>query len=336
MERRDHVDLSDVSGIRTPGGIDRIELKHLEHVLEICRSGSFSEAARQLGLSQPALSKSVSRLEAQLGLRLFERNGGAAKATELGRLVADRGRELLETSNALRRELQQRAGGASGRLRIGVGPATRIKPLPQVIQGVLTQFPHLSVEALMDNGLRIMRGVDQGRYDLAFGDGENAGPYGDLLRVKVFEDRMVVVVRPSHPLAGASAPLSAAELLHFPMASVGLTASFGKWIAGVSEAATANATALVCNEFELMQLCLPPTYTLRGVRFVFERAIAAGELVEVPLQWTQPYNCWMLTTPENWRLPVVKAVADIARAAAAGHAPEASPASAGRPDTGTG
>jgi DNA-binding transcriptional LysR family regulator len=314
MGQIDQADLAEPTELRV-AAVDRIELKHLEHVVEICRSGSFSEAARRLGLTQPALSKSVSRLEAQLGIRLFERSGGAAKATELGQLVAERGRELLATSNALRRELEQRAGGASGRLRIGVGPATRIKPLPEVIQGLLTRFPDLSIEARLDNGLKIMRGVDQGRYDVAFGYSENAEPYGDLIRIKLFDDPMVVVARPGHPATEASLPLSAAQLLQYPLASVGVTARFGKWIAGVGEAETTNATALVSDDLELMQLHLPNTYTMRGPRFAFSRALAAGELVEVPLEWDSIYHCWMLTTPENWRLPVVKAVADIARSA---------------------
>lgn len=300
-------------GPANPSGVERIELKHLEHVLEICRAGSFSAAARRLRLSQPALSKSISRLEAQLGMHLFERTGGAARPTELAELIAERGRALLVSSNALSRELEQRAGGVSGRLRIGVGPTTRLKPLPQVVRGVLTRFPDVKLETSLDNGLAIMRGVDQGRYDVAFGYSENAEAYGDLIRVKVFEDQAVVVVRPEHPAAHVTAPLTASELLQYPMASVGITASFGAWIGELSDQEAQNAEAYVSNDVEMLKANFPPNYTMRGARFVFERDLAAGELVEVPLQWQSIYHCWMVTTAENWRRPIVKAVADIAR-----------------------
>lgn len=293
--------------------LDRIELKLLEHVVEICRSGSFSAAARRLNLSQPALSKSVSRLEAQLGVPLFKRAGGAARPTEFGELIAERGRMLLESSAALSRELEQRSGHIAGRLRIGVGPVTRLRPLPQVIRGVLERYPDLNLEIRLEDAPSFMRGVNQGRYDLAFGDSDYAEPYGELMRVKIFEDRMIVVARPDHPAAQARAPLSAAELLRYPMASVGLTTSFAAWIGDLAETRAENVRALVCNDLELMQQHLPSTHTMRGVSFVFERALAAGELVEVPLEWRSPFHCWMLTTPENWRLPVVKAVAEIAR-----------------------
>jgi DNA-binding transcriptional LysR family regulator len=305
------------AALSNASGLERIELKHLEHVLEICRAGSFSAAARRLRLSQPALSKSISRLESQLGLHLFERTGGAAKPTELAELIAERGHALLVSSNALSRELGQRASSVSGRLRIGVGPTTRLKPLPQVVRGVLTRFPDIKLEANLDNGLAIMRGVDQGRYDVAFGYSENAEAYGDLIRVKIFEDQAIVVVRPEHPAASANAPLSASELLQHPMASVGVTSSFGAWIGDLSAAEARNVDAYVSNDVDMLKANFPANYTLRGARFVFADDLASGKLVEVPVQWQSIYHCWMVTTPENWRLSVVKAVADIARESSA-------------------
>lgn len=295
--------------------LDRIELRHLEQIIEICRAGSVSDAARRLRLSQPALSKSISRLEAQLGMRLFERSGGAAKATALGHLVAERGKLLLEASSALHRELEQRAGGASGRLRIGFGPVPRLKPMPQLMRALVPRFPNLRLEARFGNGRKIMRGVHQGRFDVAFGDSDNAEPFSDLIRVTIFEDRTVIVARPGHPALERRQPLSASELLRFPVASVGLTQSFLQWIGAPTDAELDNATALVSDNLELMQECLPENFVMRAPRFVFERRLAAGELQEVPIAWDHTYHCWMLTTAENWRLPVVKAVAEIARSA---------------------
>lgn len=302
-----------LKGLTNATGLDRIELRHIEHVFEICRAGSFSAAARRLRLSQPALSKSISRLETQLRMRLFERTGGAARPTELAELIAERGRALLISSNALSRELEQRAGGGSGRLRIGVGPTTRLKPLPQVTRGVLARFPDVKLDTCLDHGLAIMRGVDQGRYDLAFGYSENAEAFGDLIRIKIYDDQTIVVVRPGHPLAGATSPLSSSELLQYPTASSGITTSFGAWIGELTSLEARNVDAFVSNDVDLLLASFPANYTMRGARFVFERALAAGEVVEVPTQWESTYHCWMVTTPENWRLPVVKAVADIAR-----------------------
>jgi DNA-binding transcriptional LysR family regulator len=294
-------------------GLDRIDLKQLEHVVEICRAGGFSAAARRLRLSQPALSKSVSRLETQLGVLLFKRAGGAARPTEFGELIAERGRALLDSASALSRELEQRVGHVTGRLRIGIGPSTRHRPMPQVIRGLAAHYPDLRLDLRVDDAPAIMRGVNQGRYDLAFGYSEYAEPYGELIRVKIFEDRLAIVARPGHPATLAAKPLTAEELMRYPLASVGPTSSFDNWLGDLTDSRAGELQALVCNDLELLQICLPDSHVLRGPHFVFERELASGELVEAPVEWQATYHCWMLTTPENWRLPVVKAVADMAR-----------------------
>ncbi len=294
---------------------DQIELRQLDHVVKICQAGSFSEAARRLGLSQPALSKSISKLESQLGVRLFQRNGGAATATNFGLMLAERGRGVLAGADSLRRDLSIMAGHPTQRLRIGVGPATRLRPLPSVIEGLLKRHPEINLEARIDDGVRIIRGVEQGRFDVAFGASENAESFGDLMRINIFQDRMTIVSRPGHPLAGAGHPLSPGEVLKFPMASVGITPSFARWITGLGASEMANANAFVSDDMELLQNCLPAHHVMRGVAFVFERALAAGELVELPVTWVAEYHCWMLTTADNWRLPVVKSAAEFARGA---------------------
>lgn len=285
-------------------------------MVQVCRSGGFSGAARALKLTQPALSKSIARLEAQLGVRLFERTGGAAKPTELGRLVAERGKALLGSADALANELEQLAGGSTGRLRIGVGPATRLKPLPDVIRGILERFPALQINARQDDGLAIMRGVDQGRYDVVFGYYENAEPYGELMRVKIFEDQQTAVVRPDHPLLGASEPLRPSQLLRHRMASVGMTPAFKRWTGQLTPAEMRNASAFVSEDFELLRLAAESFgHVARGPRFLFREAIDAGSLVELPVTWVSTYECWMLTTQTLWQSPLIKAIAEIARAA---------------------
>ena len=66
-----------------------MDLRHLEQIVAICRAGSFSGAAKALGIAQPTLSKSIGRLEAKLGIQLFERTNANARPTVYGQFVAD-------------------------------------------------------------------------------------------------------------------------------------------------------------------------------------------------------------------------------------------------------
>src|SRR6185312_13317620 len=78
-----------------------MELRHLEQIVAICRAGSFSGAAKQLGIAQPTLSKSIGRLEAKLGILLFERSNVNARPTIYGQFVADHAAALLQNVSTL-------------------------------------------------------------------------------------------------------------------------------------------------------------------------------------------------------------------------------------------
>src|SRR5690349_19090983 len=86
---------------RPRGPVLRMELKHLEQIVAICNAGGLSKAARILRISQPSLSKSIARLESQLGIKLFNRTDGGATPTIYGRYIADRSAGLLSTAAAL-------------------------------------------------------------------------------------------------------------------------------------------------------------------------------------------------------------------------------------------
>lgn len=301
-----------------------LDLKQLEAVTEICRTGSFSAAARELRTTQPSLSKSVARLERQLGLRLFDRSGGVVRPTAYGALLAERGRRLLGSATALRQELHQLARGVGARLRIAAGPATRLRPLPDLVRELLNRYPDLQLETLHEDGLEIMRGVDEGRHDIAFGYFENAAPYGELMRIKIFEDSQVFVAPRGHPVLEASAPLTPRQLLRHPIASVGVTREFQRWAREMSAAERRAAYAFVTDDLTLVREAAAQSgFIARGPCFAFAEALAAGRLQQVPTTWTATYECWMLTTEAKWQSPLVKAVAEIAKQVTAQEAPAA-------------
>ena len=290
-----------------------MELRHLEQIVAICRAGGFSGAARELRISQPTLSKSIARLEGKLGVKLFDRSGGAARPTTYGQFVAERAEALLGAMASLGKDLDQLVRGDAARLRIGVGPAPRFKPLPELIRRMAEAYPNLQIETEQDIGVALIQGLQKGRYDVIFVHYEVAEPFGDLIRVKVLQDRNIAAVRPGHPALGAGR-LSAAELLKHPIAATHLSPGARRWLGALTPERMANLKALVSDDYALIKKRLvdAPLIGL-GPRFVFEPELSQGLLVELPLTWDGLYECWMLTTADRWRSPVIKAVADCAR-----------------------
>src|SRR5256885_2484378 len=85
--------------------------------------GTFSDAARAVHLTQPALSRSIRALEDELRAQLFDRGARRARLTVFGELVAERARRMRLEETQLRRDLELLRGGQEGALAIGVAPA---------------------------------------------------------------------------------------------------------------------------------------------------------------------------------------------------------------------
>jgi len=295
-----------------------MELRHLEQILEICRAGGFSGAARTLQISQPTLSKSIARLEAQLSLKLFERSNGAARPTAYGTFVAQRAETLLAGIAALSRDLEQLARGEEGRIRIAVGPASRLKPLPELMRRVALRFPRLHVETLQETGPGVMTALHEGRVDIAFGYSEHAARYGELIRKKMFEDEIVMVARPGHP-ALALADAGPRELLRHPFALPNVLPGVERWAGELSREEAENLKAFISDDYGLIiQRALETDTIAMGASFLFEEPLRDGRLAVISSTLNVPYACWMLTTAERWRSPLIKAMAELSKAAVTG------------------
>ena len=292
-----------------------MELKQLEHIVAVCNAGSFSGAAKRLGVSQPTLSKSIARLERKLRLKLFDRSGGNARPTAYGQVAAEHAAQVLAGVAALNQKLEEIARGEAGRLRIGVGPATRFKLLPEVIRQVTATFPGLQLETRYDDIPGLLRSLRSGRLDVVFCYYEVADEFSDFIRVKICDDRRVAVVRPQHP-ALRRAPVSPAMLLKYPIASVGRVPSFMRWLGILDERDARNLKAFVSDDYALVKTRpLDSDFVACGPRFVFEPELRDGTLVELRLQAEARYECWMLTAESTWRSPMVKRIAQFARTA---------------------
>src|SRR5215475_16145759 len=99
-----------------------MDLNQLEYFLRVVGLGSINRAAKELGLSQPALSRSLSQLEHDLGQQLLVRCRTGITITEAGSILVSRGRALLREAGAIREEL---ANDPAGRVVVGMPAALR-------------------------------------------------------------------------------------------------------------------------------------------------------------------------------------------------------------------
>lgn len=150
-----------------------IDCKALETILLIARLGSFSEAARTLNTTQPAISLRIAEAETALGVLFFDRSGRRAVLTPEGRLACDYAERIL----TLRGELIDRIGDPAARrgtLRLGVSETIVHTWLPNFLEKFNATYPGLTLELDVDISAELRTFLLQGRIDLAF----MVGPVG--------------------------------------------------------------------------------------------------------------------------------------------------------------
>ncbi|MFZ0267388.1 LysR family transcriptional regulator [Caulobacter sp.] len=293
-----------------------LDLRHLEQIAAIRRAGGFNGAARALGISQPTLSKSIARLEARLGMKLFERGARGATPTAYANYLGERAEALLQSAAQLLREAQQMVDGDSGQVRIGVGPVARLALLPQLVSLAAARFPRLQLSTLQSSPLTLLARLLNGESDVIFVHHEYAESHGDLIRAKILTDDIIVVARAGHP-AGDRGPLAPRDLLGYAAATPTVTPAIRAWLGAASPDTDGHAAALFSDDYSVIaQRLLDSDLIAFAPRFAVARELAEGAFIELPITRPAPaYECWMLTTPELWRSPVIRALADAAREA---------------------
>ena len=103
-----------------------MDLKQLEYFVRVAELGSFTRAAIELDVAQPALSRQVRLLEVELRQTLLVRNGRGAVATEAGKVLLEHGRGILHQVERAREDLGRLRGGLSGRVAVGLPSSSAI------------------------------------------------------------------------------------------------------------------------------------------------------------------------------------------------------------------
>jgi len=187
----------------------------LHHFLTAYAARSIGQAATRLGLTQPALSKSLRKLEADLGVPLFERSTRGIVPTLYADTLARRGQAIQADVRNCVEELQHLRRGEAGEVKIGVAPALSPHFLPRVLGTLRAQHPSLHVtihEGLYDD---LAQDVARGLLDFALTSLPFKGLTPGLRAQELFRDQFVVCCGAKHPLA-AQAHIPVAALLDWP------------------------------------------------------------------------------------------------------------------------
>ncbi|MFM1903723.1 MAG: hypothetical protein RLZZ440_1623 [Planctomycetota bacterium] len=201
-----------------------VELEQLQHFIRVAELGSITRAAVAAGLSQPAVSRAVARLEEELGQPLFERQARRMVLTEAGAAVLGTAREMLLLADNLREQVVD--DGVTGRVRVAAIPTIAPYLLPPLLKSFHAAFPQARVVVHEETTDGLLLRLRDGEVDVAILAEPFEGKYLDHERL--FEEELLLVTVAGHPLQ-AKSQVQLADLQDLPFILLGeahcLTAS---------------------------------------------------------------------------------------------------------------
>ena len=194
-----------------------LSLGKLQHLVSVARCGSFSRAAMELNLSQPALSRSIATIEERYGFAIFNRVGHGVEPTAAGIQVLEQARPLLKGLRVFESNMGLLAGGCGGRLSMGMAPLLASELVPR-FTGDFFGASDMQLRVMVRPGEELVEALANDEVEMIFFPGPHVADAGEIELEQVGDARPACVVRQGHPLAGRK-NLQLADLADYPWAS---------------------------------------------------------------------------------------------------------------------
>jgi molybdate transport repressor ModE-like protein len=279
----------------------------------VAHQRSFSRAARELALSQPAVSNQVAALEREIGARLLEREPGGLTLTREGEILLEHADAIAERFQLADSQLAASATGRRARLRIGAFPTALAGFVPAAIARVRLRYPETRI-AVDEGTADLPARVRSGELHLALAFQDTTRPRHEppgVERRDLFRERFMVALAPDHPLADRS-EVHLADL------------SGDDWTAALTDGLIVGACRAAGFEPNLVSI----THDQLAIRALIARGLAVTlapellaeafqELALRPIAGTGPTRDVYALLPPGGRHPLVRPTLDAFDAIAA-------------------
>ena len=176
-----------------------VNLDYLRTYVEVIKLGSFSEVAKKLSISQPAVSFQIQKLEQELGVRLVDRGQKTVTMTEAGKRLLRFAEAVKEEREHLLQDLEQLREEVIGNLIVTASTIPGDFILPSIVSEFKTRHPAIGIQVVVSDSAMVITGVKSGAYEVGFC---GMAPEGQELELfKIAEDEIVLIVFPEHPFA---------------------------------------------------------------------------------------------------------------------------------------
>lgn len=262
------------------------EIRELRHLLSIDEFRHFGQAAKAVGLTQPALTKSLQRMEKALGAQIFERSRARVIPTTVGKEVLARARRLVDDAEELQRAVDAMTGAEAASATIGVGPAMSETYVAAAIAEVAQSRPRAQISVRVESWRQLTEWLLVGELDFYVADVGDARIDGRFTYTSLPSHSLVWFCRREHPLARRKKkPVTRRDMLQYPIATPKMPPWATEWFAAESrdpatEGLPRPLPAIECESFAMLKRIVESSDCLSAaLQPTLADEIKAGSLV---------------------------------------------------------
>ena len=267
-----------------------MDLRHIDHFLAIVEGGSVALAAEQVGLTQQALSKSLLRLEEQVGAPLFERTAKGMIPTPFGRALIDQARAVQAEGRALTHLAKRTLNAQQGRLVIGLSPVIEGGAASAALAQFALANPRLGFDIVQGSDTTFIPALLAGELDMAVCLAKS--PVDPRINCQLIgEEEWLVVGRAGHPALARARDLS--DLTH------------AAWMVGLAQDQLFDA---VVRDFKAAGIPVPTTGIATNMLSFTMQVLRNSDFLFVAPRSTSQHDTALLArrlAPRPWTVPAV-------------------------------
>ncbi|MFC5698041.1 LysR family transcriptional regulator [Pseudomonas sp. GCM10022186] len=232
---------------------DSIDLKRVRHLLLLSEELHFSRAAERAHLSQTAFSRSIQSLEADLGVRLFDRDTRSVMLTSAGQQLIARARELMGCASKLVAEANDIAGAEGGELSFGVSLMAANVTIPNVLTTLKQRAPKLVVNVEVNYWIHLLRRLELEHIEFVVTALKVDRDTDPRFAVRHLPPQPAsIFCRRDHPLALQDTPITHEQILAYPWNAVSTDDTHARALFGLPPG-TPLPWRLICNELSWLR-----------------------------------------------------------------------------------
>jgi DNA-binding transcriptional LysR family regulator len=257
-----------------------IESRYLIHFIEIADRKSYARAAKQLHLSQPALTRSIQKLEALLGVKLFHRGGKRISLTVFGETLLPRARRIVNSLNDTKQAISALKGLQIGELRVGFGPVYTDLIASSAISQFIKMYPGIKIRSSMGPWPEMIKALDDSIIDLFVGEISTIAGKKDYCCQSLKKRPAVYFCRAGHP-AIQKEKIDVSVFSSYPLIAPQLPERLSFLVPRADEQPRKGTTPfhysdIVCDSFQMMKQIVKESNAIG----VIPKALIATELMQ--------------------------------------------------------